>query len=123
MGDTIVLGGDTFSVDPGFGVAIVGGKLKSNMIAVGVAGRVRIQRKPVCVQGEETVSFFLPGLTYTAGNFTTPGAGFARVLSLGADQLAKRVTANGKPLILKGSRFEATFQGMGPATDVSSGAP
>lgn len=124
MGDTVVVGSDTFSVDPSFGDATVAGKLTSNMIAVGCAARVKIQGKPVCVQGDESVSIFLPGLTYTAGSFASPtGTGFVRIMSLAPDQIAKRVSVNGKKLILKGSQFKATFQAISPAMDSSSGAP
>jgi uncharacterized Zn-binding protein involved in type VI secretion len=124
MGDAVVVGGDTFTVDPSFGDATVAGKLTSNMIAVGSLSRVKIQGKPVCVQGDESVSIFLPGLTYTAGSFASPpGTGLARNMSLAADQIAKRVSVNGKKVVLKGSQFKATFQGMSPAMDSSSGAP
>lgn len=123
MGDTVVVGGDMFSVESTFGDATVAGKLTSNMIAVGCAGRVKIQRKPVCVEGDESVSIFLPGLTYTAGAFSNAGAGLARKLSLGPDQLAKRVKVNGKKVMLKGSQFKAVFQGMGPATQTTPTGP
>lgn len=114
--DKVVVSGDPFSVEANFDDAQLKGKLTSAMIAVGSAGRVKIQGKPVCVEGDEPLSIFLLGVMYTAGAFSSPaGAGLVRVLSLGAEQRSARVTVNGKKLMLQGEKFDASFQGMSPA--------
>ncbi|MFT3767557.1 MAG: hypothetical protein QM820_19045 [Minicystis sp.] len=124
MGDAIVLGGDKFTVESAFEDATLSGKLNNNMIAVGGGGRVKIKGKPVCVQGDESVSIFLPGLMYKAGSFSNPaGAGLVRYLSLAPDQVSKRVSVNGKKVMLKGSQFKALFQGMSPAMQPTATGP
>jgi uncharacterized Zn-binding protein involved in type VI secretion len=120
MGDAIVLAGDMFSVETTFGDATVKGKNQGNMQAVGGAGRVKIQGKPVCVEGDEKLSILLPGLLYTTAAFgDVPGIGLAKITALGPDQISKKVSVGGKKVILKGSKFTAEYKGFAPAQKIS----
>lgn len=119
MGDVIVAAGDLVMFEPTFGnrllVAPPPGVLK------GTAG-FTVSGKPACLVSD-LLAVIVPGVSYTAGNFTVPGMGIIRVVAAGADQKAIKVSSGGTEELIKGSECSATFTPVAPATDPSSGAP
>lgn len=82
------------------------------------ASVVKVTKKPVALDGDEKNWMSLP-VPYTAGNFSIPGVGIAKVMMLGADQKTQTSKFEGKPAIIKGSNFTAVLMVMVPAMMVT----
>ncbi len=78
-------------------------------------GKSSLKGKPVCVEGDEK-KVIVTGCAYTSGDFTKPGYGELKIDSLGGDQKAQKTSSAGKPMIIKGSSFIASFEVKTPAT-------
>ena len=113
--DYVLLDGDTVNFNPSFGAATVvvqPGTLSGSSSST-------VKGKAMCVEGDEaTVS--VPGCTYTAGAFSTPGTGTLKIASLSSDQIAQRTQIGGKAVLLKGAVFNAKFEVQSPAQQPSS---
>jgi len=102
--DFIIKTGDLATFNPTFGQAQV-------VVAPGqISGSAQftIDGSVGCVQGDEA-SVSVPGASYVSGSFTIPGVGTLTIQALGSDQLGQQTTSSQKPVILKGSTFQALF--------------
>jgi hypothetical protein len=117
--ENILRSGDMAIYNPTFGPAIV---TVRPGILIGSCATVMAVKSPVCVQGDE-ISAMVPGCPYISGGFVTPGVGTLKILSLGADQLSMKTKCGKKPVMLKGTTFQAQFQVMVPAMQPTPGGP
>jgi hypothetical protein len=118
MSDFILTTGDMVVFMPAFGNAVVvpvPGTLSGT-------GRANVGKKPMCVDGDEKM-VMVPGVLYVAPPFVIPGVGILSIDALGGDQKAKKTSAGGKPVLLKGSTFTAKFQVTVPAMQPAVPAP
>lgn len=81
---------------------------------LGTGSSVLVNGAPVCLQGDELPVALRGPLAYTAPPFVTPGMGTLTVTLLPTN-LTMRTTAAGKPALLKGATFVATFNVTVPA--------
>jgi hypothetical protein len=81
---------------------------------LGTGATVLVNHQPICLQGDELPIALRGPLAYTAPPFVTPGIGTLTV-TLMPDNLTLRTTAAGKPALLKGTMFMATFNVTLPA--------
>ncbi|MEO6037742.1 MAG: hypothetical protein ABIQ93_04955 [Saprospiraceae bacterium] len=112
MADFILIDGDIATFLPSFGAATVTvqpGKITGS-------GPADVTGKKICVDGDEK-SVEVKGCAYSTSTFTTPGTGTLKIASLAANQKATKVKAGGKAVLLKGSKFTATFEVLTPATN------
>jgi hypothetical protein len=118
VSDYILVTGDMVMFNPPFGAATVvpvPGTLSGT-------GRDNIGHKPVCVDGDEKM-VMVPGVAYVSPPFVTPGVGILSIDSLGGDQKATKTNSGGKPVLLKGSTFQAKFQVTVPAMQPTPTGP
>lgn len=118
MSDFVLVTGDLAVFNPPFGKAVVvpvPGTLAGT-------GRASVGHLPVCVDGDEA-AVVVPGVSYVSPPFVVPGVGILSIDALGADQKAIRTTSGGKPVLLKGSTFQAKFQVVVPAMQPNPPAP
>ena len=110
MADFILMTGDTVQFMPAMGPAIVA------VIPGTYAGKARafINKIPACVQGDE-LQVIVPGCMYTSGAFTIPGVGNLTIIGISTGLTAVRVKSGGKPVLIKGSTFQAKFDILTPA--------
>lgn len=118
MADFILTTGDLAMFNPAFGAAIVT-VIPGNLTGT---GKDMITKKMVCVDGDEKM-VIVPGCPYMTPSHPIPGVGMLSIASLGADQKAKRTKSNNKPVLLKGSTFNAKFQVMVPAQQPTPAGP
>lgn len=111
MSDFILKNIDIANFIPAFSAAIV---TTIPGVLQGSASNVNINGQPVCLEGDEK-NTQVPGCMYIQGGFVIPGAGTEKISALAGDQTTQKVKCNGKPLILKGSKFTAEFQVSAPA--------
>jgi hypothetical protein len=76
---------------------------------------------PVCLRGDELPLVLRIPLAYTAAPYTNPGTGKLTVTLLPAN--TTELTRNGKPILIKGTKFTATFTVTTPATQSTPGGP
>lgn len=110
MSDFILVTGDTATFNSAFGVATV-------TVAPGTlvgTGKAKINKKQICVDGDEK-SVVVPGCSYTASVYVTPGTGILTIESLAGNQKAQKTKSGGNPVLLKGATFTAKFQVTSPA--------
>jgi hypothetical protein len=113
--DFVILTGDQAVFDPVFGAAIV---VPVPGTITGSAAERSLGRQ-VCALGDEA-SVVVPGVAYSTPAFPQPGVGILTILSLAADQQAMQATSSGRPLILRGTKFQARFQVIVPASNPTS---
>lgn len=77
------------------------------------SGKSRVHNLPVCVKGDETE--VKKPHNYNNPSFPIPGTGTFEILALGPDQTTKKTFDNNKPIITKGSTFEAIYKINGKA--------
>lgn len=118
MADFILTTGDLAMFNPLFGAAVVT-VIPGNLVGT---GKAMVNKKMICVDGDEK-TVMVPGCPYMTPVFSIPGVGMLSISSLGADQKAKRTKSNNKPVLLKGSTFNAKFQVMVPAQQPTPGGP
>lgn len=114
MSDFILTDGDTVQFEATFGVAVVTGA-PGRLTGSGPA---TLQQKKVCVAGDET-QVAVAG-TYTTAAHAIPGTGTLKISALGGDQKATKTNSGGKPILLKGGKFQAKFEVQIPAQQLPS---
>ncbi len=119
MGDFIVITGDQAIFD---GSTFGDAKVVAPPGVISGKGKAKITGKPVCIDGDE-LTVVVSGCIYTTSKCTIPGSGTLLIKSLASDQKAKKVKSGGKPVILKGSQFDAKFMVMVPAQQPSVPSP
>ena len=107
----ILVTGDLAVFTPDFGPAIV--VVRPGTLAG--SGPARHSGKPVCVEGDES-KVQVPGCSYVAGNFSTPGVGTLEIQRLADDQLSRGVQTGGKHVLRAHGEFVARFTVTVPAT-------
>ena len=110
MADFIIITGDKAIFIPAFGQAVV--VVQPGTMAG--SGKSNAAGKPVCVEGDEG-KVLVPGCTYMTPQYSIPGVGILSIDSLGGDQTAQHTKSGGKPVLLKGSTFNAKFKVATPA--------
>ena len=112
MGDLLIKAGDMLqvTVPP---PAIVP-QLVAPVPLIGTGLTVLVNNQPVCVQGNEQPIALRAPLMYTAPPFVTPGMG-TLTLTLMPNNLTLRTSIAGKPGLLRGATFMATFNVTVPA--------
>ena len=118
MTDYILVDGDEVNFEAQFGTAIV--TVKAGNLSG--SGKARVDGKPVCVQDDEK-KVSVPGCPYTTSEFTTAGKGTVTISALGTDQLAGKTKVADKSVLLKGTKFKATFEVTQPAMGPGSPQP
>jgi hypothetical protein len=111
MADYILMEGDMAMFIPAFGVAIVvvlPGTLKAS-------GKPLLGGKKICLEGDEK-QVSVMGCSYITPAYTVPGVGTITIKALAANHKTKTLVVSGKPVVLKGGKFEAEFAVMAPAT-------
>ena len=110
MSDFILIDQDQAMFQPNFGPAVVvvrPGNLKAS-------GPATLNGKKLAVDGDEK-DVSVPGCMYMTPQYSIPGTGTLKIASLAGDQKAKKTTSGGKPVLLKGSTFTASFEVQSPA--------
>lgn len=115
MGDKAIVKDDAFTFEATSGARTLAAPLDGKMVAIGGMGKVKIQGKEVCVDGDEKLVIPITPQYKTPPFTAAPGAGLGTIAALGGDQKAKKVKVNSKAVILKGSTFQAKFMGTAPA--------
>jgi len=96
--------------------------LEAPLPLTGSSTNVTIGGMPVCLQGDELPMELRDPLPYTAPPFITPGTG-TLTLTLLSDNLTSQTTNGGKPLLIRGATFIATFTVESPATQPTPTGP
>lgn len=110
MGDFILIEGDKAMFEPAFGAATVVVQ-PGNMQG---SGPSTLSGKKVCVDGDEK-KVAVAGCMYTTATHSIPGTGTLKIAGLGGDQKATKTNSGQKPVLLKGSKFQASFEVQNPA--------
>ena len=90
---------------------------------VGSAATVLVSAMPTCVLGDEVPPAVRGPLAYTAPPFVTPGTGMLKVIVLPGTNLTVPTNTGGKPIIIKGTTFQAIFTVATPAVNPVTGVP
>lgn len=105
MGDYILMHGDMAMFDSVFGAALL---MMPNPGILKGSGPGTINGQAMCVQGDERkVKKFC---TYTTAAFPQIGTGILEIVGLAGDQIATITKSGDKPVLLKGSTFQAQFK-------------
>jgi hypothetical protein len=88
---------------------------------IGTGTTVLVGGQPVCLQGDELPPSLRVPLTYTAPPFVTPGMGTLTII-LAPNNLSTR-SVQGKPMLLKGATFQASFAVSSPAMQPTPTGP
>jgi Contractile injection system spike tip protein len=88
---------------------------------IGSGTTVTIGGVPVCLQGDEAPPSVKVPLPYTSPPFVTPGMGTLTIMLLPTNLSQK--TVQGKPMLLKGQTFNATFDVQSPAMQPTPAGP
>ena len=86
------------------------------------SGHHKVLNMPVCLVGDELPKSIKSPLPYTDGSFTIPGTGTIK-LTLPPTHKSKVDKDKGKPVLIKGPPFQATFQVSSPAQQPNPPAP
>lgn len=118
--EEIIRTGDQVQFNPNFGAAVLMAPAMTTI--TGSAATVSVAGMTACVLGDEK-TVVLPGIPYVSGSFVTPGVCTLTIQQLGSDQISKKTTIGGKPVIVKGTTFTAKMQVMTPAMQPNPPAP
>ena len=110
MPDLILIAGDKAAFLPVFGAAVV--VVRPGTLLGSGAGT--LNGRKLCIDGDEK-SVLVPGCLYTAPPYVIPGTGTLKIAALAGDQKARKTRTGGKPVLLRGSRFTASFEVLSPA--------
>jgi hypothetical protein len=88
---------------------------------IGTGTTVMVSNVPICLQGDELPPSLKAPMPYTSPPFVTPGMGTLSIM-LAPLNLSKK-TQNGKPIILKGATFQASFAVSSPAMQPTPAGP
>lgn len=95
--------------------------LQAPVPLIGTGSTVLVSNVPICLQGDELPPTLKAPMPYTAPPFVTPGMGTLTII-LAPTNLSKQ-TQNGKPIILKGATFQASFAVSTPAMQPTPAGP
>ena len=84
-------------------------------------GKMKVNGQNICVEGDESKIQIPCG--YNTQSCPQPGAGVLTIESLNSNQKARKNKSGGKPVLLKGSKFNAKFTVNSPAMNQPSGTP
>lgn len=119
MADYIIKTGDTVKVTmvaptvvPAVAAPVALTGSSQNLLVCGAAA---------CLRGDELPSILRSPLPYTAPPYTNPGTGKLTFTLLPTNTTSS--TENGKPILIKGQQFTATFTITTPATQTTPGGP
>ncbi|MFD4597983.1 hypothetical protein ACFWPQ_08075 [Streptomyces sp. NPDC058464] len=113
MADFVIRTGDLLEVT--IPVPTVVPALAAPLPLTGSSSNVTVGGTPVCLQGDELPMVLRAPLAYTAPPFTQPGTG-KLVLTLLPENLTRKTTNGGKPILIRGGTFTAVFTVETPAT-------
>jgi hypothetical protein len=88
---------------------------------IGTGTTVMVGNVPVCLQGDELPPSLMAPMPYTSPPFVTPGMGTLSII-LAPNNLTMK-TVQGKPMLLKGATFQASFAVSAPAMQPTPGGP
>lgn len=88
---------------------------------IGTGTTVTVGGLAVCLQGDELPPSLRAPMPYTAPPFVTPGMGTLSLV-LAPNNLSQK-TVQGKPILLKGATFQASFAVSTPAMQPTPGGP
>jgi len=88
---------------------------------IGTGTTVMIGGQPACLQGDEMPPSLRAPMPYTAPPFVTPGMGTLTIM-LAPNNLTMK-TVQGKPMLLKGATFQASFAVSSPAMQPTPTGP
>lgn len=95
--------------------------LQTPVPLLGSSRDVLVGGVPACLRGDELPLPLRLPLPYTAAPYTDPGTGTLTLTLLPAN--TTQLTENGKPLLIKGRKFIATFTVTSPATRSTPDGP
>jgi hypothetical protein len=95
--------------------------LQAPVPLIGTGTTVMVGGQPVCLVGDEMPPSVKVPMPYTAPPFVTPGVGTLMVM-LAPNNMTKK-TIQGKPMLLKGATFQATFTVSAPAMQPTPAGP
>ncbi len=95
--------------------------LQAPVPLVGTGSQVMVANMPICLQGDELPPTLKAPMPYTSPPFVTPGMGTLTIM-LAPTNLSKQ-TQNGKPIIVKGATFQASFAVQSPAMQPTPAGP
>lgn len=95
--------------------------LQAPIPLIGSGTTVLVGGQPVCLVGDEMPPSIKVPMPYTAPPFVTPGMGTLMVM-LAPNNMTKK-TIQGKPMLLKGATFQATFSVSAPAMQPTPTGP
>jgi hypothetical protein len=96
--------------------------LEAPMPLTGSSTDVTVVGLPVCLQGDELPMALRAPLAYTAPPFSEPGTGTLRLV-LTPENLTRKTTNGGKPILIAGGTFSAVFTVETPATQPTPAGP
>jgi Contractile injection system spike tip protein len=88
---------------------------------IGTGTTVMVGNVPICLQGDELPPTLKAPMPYMSPPFVTPGMGTLTIMLM-PDNLSLQ-TQNGKPIILKGATFQASFAVSAPAMQPTPAGP
>jgi hypothetical protein len=95
--------------------------LQAPIPLIGTGTTVMLGGQPVCLVGDEMPPSIKAPMPYTAPPFVTPGMGTVMVILAPTNMSQK--TLQGKPMLLKGATFQATFTVSAPAMQPTPAGP
>ena len=95
--------------------------LQAPIPLIGSGTTVLVGGQPVCLVGDEMPPSIKVPMPYTSPPFVTPGMGTLMVM-LAPNNMTKK-TIQGKPMLLKGATFQATFSVSAPAMQPTPTGP
>jgi hypothetical protein len=89
--------------------------LLTSPVALVASGISTVNDMAVCLQGDELPPSLQAPMPYMSGAYTVPGMGTVSV-TLASSNTTQNAQDSGKPMLLKGQTFQATFTVSAPAT-------
>lgn len=84
------------------------------------SGPGTLNGKKLCVEGDEG-KVSVANCSYLTPVYCIPGKGTLKISALGSDQKAKKTKTGNKAVLLKGTKFTATFEVQTPAKQPPKG--
>ena len=105
MTDRVLIDGDEVEFSGEFGKA----KVSAYRVAIRGSGKVLVNKKKVCLEGDETTAFLECDYETSTHN-SVKGRGVIRITPLkGDDHISKILVVDGRHVLLKGGKFDAVF--------------
>lgn len=118
MSDYLLIHGDEAKFNQSFGAAQV--VVRPGTLAA--SGPTTLHSSKLCVAGDEK-TVLVPGCIYTTPSYPIPGVGTLQIKKLQDDQIARKTSSGGKPVLLVGKSFDAEFVVQTPAMKPKPPAP